>query len=147
MSHPLTLPLAPYFHLTPAWEDPSGATVCTVDGSLCRKEAGLFKAFAAGCALPDYFGGNWDALDECLTDLEWLPTRHIVLHIPQAGSMLADQPEALEVLVEILATTAEAWAEAADEAFPMSFHVVLQDTPEALKPWRDELTAQAVSFD
>lgn len=146
MTTPLMLPTAPYFHLQNAWEGAPEATVCVVQGSQCADETGLFRAFAEACKLPDYFGGNWDSLDECLTDLEWLPTRHIVLVLLGAGSVLRGNENAREILVEILATTAEAWGEAADEAYPMSFHVVLQDTDEALAPWKEELNAQAVSF-
>jgi hypothetical protein len=28
---------------------------------------------------PDYFGWNWDALDECLRDLSWLPPGRVIL--------------------------------------------------------------------
>lgn len=147
MTSPLMQPTAPYFHCVETWEGAPEATVCVVPGHACADEAGLMRAFAQAMQFPDYFGGNWDALDECLTDLEWLPTRHIVVVLLGAGAVLADHPDAREVLVEILATTAEAWGEAADEAFPMSFHVVLQDGPEALQAWKEELTAQAVSFD
>ena len=33
----------------------------------------LFRALRAGLQLPGYFGENWDALEECLRDLWWLP--------------------------------------------------------------------------
>ena len=29
--------------------------------------------------LPDYFGGSWDALDDCMRDLSWPPEQEITL--------------------------------------------------------------------
>jgi Barstar (barnase inhibitor) len=39
----------------------------------------LFDAIANGLRFPDYFGGNWDALIDCLSDLSWLDQDEVVL--------------------------------------------------------------------
>jgi len=40
----------------------------------------LFDALAAALEFPRWFGRNWDALEDCLTDLSWLvPTDHLLL--------------------------------------------------------------------
>lgn len=44
-----------------------------------RTEHELFAALAEGLSFPDYFGYNWDALDECLGDLSWISEGRIVL--------------------------------------------------------------------
>jgi hypothetical protein len=36
-----------------------------------KGKAALLKAFAAAFAFPATFGGNWDALADCLQDLSW----------------------------------------------------------------------------
>jgi hypothetical protein len=42
-------------------------------GGRLRRKADLLRALAIGLKFPDYFGWNWDALDECMRDLSWLP--------------------------------------------------------------------------
>jgi RNAse (barnase) inhibitor barstar len=47
-----------------------------------RHKQDLLRALASGLKFPDYFGWNWDALDECLCDLSWLnaPAGVVLLH-------------------------------------------------------------------
>jgi RNAse (barnase) inhibitor barstar len=58
-----------------------GLMVITVKGSAMKTKAGLFKTLAKALEFPSYFGGNWDALDECLGDLRWLQAKEILLVI------------------------------------------------------------------
>jgi hypothetical protein len=45
--------------------------VVCIRGKRCTTRASLFQECAAALQFPDYFGDNWDALEECITDLEW----------------------------------------------------------------------------
>jgi RNAse (barnase) inhibitor barstar len=75
-----------------------GAVVrAVVPANIVRKQD-LFATLDKQLSFPDYFGGNWDAFDECLRDLSWLPAGRVVLthadvplvnDIPNARTYLA----------------------------------------------------------
>ncbi len=70
---------------------------------------GLLTECARALDFPDYFGHNWDALEECLTDLEWLPAKGYILLITDAGCVLPNDEEEYETFLEILRDAGEAW--------------------------------------
>jgi RNAse (barnase) inhibitor barstar len=39
----------------------------------------LFKIYVHSLNFPDYFGNNWDALYDCLTDLSWIEEKILVI--------------------------------------------------------------------
>jgi hypothetical protein len=49
-----------------------------VDDSIREKER-LLERLAVGLKFPDYFGGNWDALIDCLSDMSWFEGREAVI--------------------------------------------------------------------
>jgi hypothetical protein len=60
---------------------------------------------ASALAFPDWFGGNWDALEDSLGDLSWRKGHGHVL-------VLTGYPEGSEraVLIDVLRSSAEYWA-------------------------------------
>lgn len=71
----------------------------------------LLGRFAAALAFPDWFGRNWDALEDCLTDLSWRTRDRHVLLIEGFENLRARRPDDFGVLVDILATSAQYWSE------------------------------------
>ncbi len=79
------------FHFSddrPAAND--GTLVVRIPAKLNRKRR-LLAEFARQLRLPNYFGWNWDAFEECLRDLTWLDgiQEVIVVHrdVPFAESL------------------------------------------------------------
>jgi Barstar (barnase inhibitor) len=68
-------------------------------------KAQLLKNLAVAFAFPDWFGHNWDALEDCLTDLSWRDASAHVLLIEHAKP-----GDDLGVLVDILRSSAESWS-------------------------------------
>jgi RNAse (barnase) inhibitor barstar len=81
------------------------ATLAYIDGIRLTSKDGMFAAFAEALAFPDYFGHNWDALEECLHDAT-LPAG---LCIDRAGIPESADPESWGILLDILAASAEDW--------------------------------------
>lgn len=73
------------------WSE-SGQIVRAVRGSRMRTASAALDEFSAALQFPSYFGGNKDAFDECMDDLDaWLPTeRGFVIVIREFDETLAD---------------------------------------------------------
>jgi hypothetical protein len=71
------------------------------------KEA-LLERLARSLGFPDWFGGNWDALEDCLCDLSWRPGEGHVFVLRGGAELPADD---FGVLVDVLAAGAAFWAE------------------------------------
>src|SRR4051794_32056628 len=70
------------------------------------KEA-LLQAMGEALAFPAWFGGNWDALEDCLADLSWREAAGHVLVFADFDAVPADE---LGILIDVLASSAEFWA-------------------------------------
>ena len=88
---------------------PNEFALKVIQGAKCQTTDGLLTECARALDFPDYFGHNWDALEECLTDLEWLPAKGYILLITDAGCVLPDDEEEYETFLEILRDAGEAW--------------------------------------
>jgi hypothetical protein len=65
----------------------------------------LLKNLATALEFPQWFGQNWDALEDCLTDLSWRKADgHVLLF---EGARPGDE---LGVLIDVLRSGAEYWA-------------------------------------
>ena len=75
-------------------------------GGAPHKEA-LLERLAMALGFPAWFGGNWDALEDCLTDLSWRAGAGHVVLLEGHGELPADE---LGVLLDVLAAAADYWA-------------------------------------
>src|SRR5690606_39923890 len=46
--------------------------VVAIDFASCTGKDDALARFARALRFPEWFGGNWDALQDCLSDLSWL---------------------------------------------------------------------------
>lgn len=72
----------------------AGLMVVTLDGASLKTKAALFKTLSKALSFPGYFGSNWDALDECLSDLSWLDAKQVLLVIQDGQRALPQAQDA-----------------------------------------------------
>jgi hypothetical protein len=70
-----------------------------------RTPEGLFDELAQCLHFPDYFGENWNALEECIRDLSWLPPGTVVLR--HRDLPLEEDIEGQKIYLAILRDTVE----------------------------------------
>jgi hypothetical protein len=90
-------------------EDPTdltGRLVVTLDLHGVTDKAGLMDRTARALTLPDWFGRNWDALEDVLGDLSWRSGDGHVLLLRSYP-----QGEELGILLDVLRSSAEYWAQ------------------------------------
>lgn len=94
-------------------------TYVHIDGSKIERKEQLLNALATALRLPKSFGHNWDALEECLNDLEG-DGEGYVIYYDHIDGLLVAHPDQFETLVEILRDAVESWKED-DEALVVLF--------------------------
>lgn len=74
-----------------------------------RSKAELLATFAGAGHFPGYFGGNWDALLDCLRDLSWISNRKVV--VVHSDLPLRDDLAECRTYLGILEIALADWAE------------------------------------
>jgi hypothetical protein len=125
-----------------------GRTQCrVVRGHKATTVAAFFDECAAAWQFPDYFGENWNALDECLGDLAWLPADSYVFAVNQAIHLLEKEPkEQISLLLSLLEDRAREWSQPTPESPATTFHVLLQGTNATQLSLEHRLQAAGVDY-
>lgn len=71
-------------------------------GLRCQTAESLFQEWAAAFQFPYYFGNNWNAFFECITDLEWLPSKGYIAVVAHLEETLREQPQDMRILLGLL---------------------------------------------
>lgn len=98
-----------------------GARVFHLRGDVLTSKDAFLDQIARLMEFPDYFGRNWDALEDCLTDLAWIDASAVVLVLDKTDRFARSHPEDWRIALDVL-RSAEAYWKASG---PPAFHVVL----------------------
>ena len=109
-----------------------GRRVYLIPAKTCTTEQGLYKTLARVLSFPAYFGMNWDALYDCLSDVSWLPGSGTLLVFEEADHFLQLSKKELRTLLKIFEDATE------EQGFRLPFRVLFVG-PENL---RSEFTSR-----
>lgn len=89
-----------------------GVTTRVLTAARMRTKAGLLEEFKSRLDFPNYFGYNWDALADCLADLDWLRGFAYALVVEDSQELLADEsPDETKRFRDLIENVAARWAE------------------------------------
>jgi RNAse (barnase) inhibitor barstar len=102
---------------------PAGDIPAIIDAATAKKFA-VFRVSLADCSetgevlarfkealkFPDWFGGNWDALNDCLTDFSWRKAPGYLLVVEKPGDFRAAGDDDFDTLIGILSDVSASWS-------------------------------------
>ena len=118
---------------------PAEFAIAVLDGTDAATRSGFFQAIACALDFPDYFGRNWDAVYDCLTDFNWLPAAGYVLVLDGFDQFATNEPEQWNIALKVLRDACAFWQ-------PLSRSMlVLLYGPSELAPGVPSLPAACLS--
>jgi RNAse (barnase) inhibitor barstar len=83
---------------------------CVVlDGSDVEDRGAFLESCVEAFGLPEWFGMNWDALEECLADLELEGTAGVVVVWSQWGAFAEEAPKDFATALDVLGSAVRSW--------------------------------------
>lgn len=77
----------------------------------CSDADSALERIGQALQLPDWFGRNWDALEDCINDLSWLQGEGYVLLLCGLGEWAQRDADGLSVLLDIGREASLRWSE------------------------------------
>ena len=87
----------------------SGFAFFHIDGKNIARKEQLLNHVATALRFPEHFGHNWDALEECLTDLEWVDDEGYVIYYDHIDKLLEQHADQFETFLEIVRDAVSSW--------------------------------------
>ena len=87
-----------------------GTRLFRIDGSRAHDKRRFLAVAARALGCPDWFGANWDAFADCVTDLEWAPAFAYVVLLGDMAGFATGAPREFNTAMEVLEQAAKFWS-------------------------------------
>ncbi|WP_407524606.1 barstar family protein [Lacibacter sp. MH-610] len=74
-----------------------------------KSKGDLLKAFFSICEFPDYFGFNWDALNDCLQDYSFAPANGYIFGILNSKKIESSLGAEYDTFIDIFSESCKKW--------------------------------------
>lgn len=92
------------------WHETRAGTYCSyIRGKRCQSDETFFHEISASFQFPEYFGENWNALHDCLCDLEWLCFNKIFITFDNFKLAYQNDPEGQRLLLSAMNIMVKEW--------------------------------------
>lgn len=88
-----------------------GLALFQIDLAGINTKDGFLAALALALGFPEWFGRNWDALEDCLTDMSWQAAGGYVVILAHADEFRTADESGFALALRILQSAAEFWRE------------------------------------
>jgi hypothetical protein len=127
------------------------AVVRMIRGKKSQTLDDLDNEVSAALQFPYYFGENWPAFSECVSDLDWLPGDAYILMFSQANLILQrEEARHFSVLVRILTGARENWIadrqSLSNVGPPPPYHYIFQVAKEELAVFSERVKDAGVTL-
>jgi Barstar (barnase inhibitor) len=86
-----------------------GTKVFAIDGDRIVDSPSLFQEFATVMQFPEYFGHNWDALKDCLTELDGHEVDRYIMTIDKLDRFIANDISQWTNFLDVCKSVVEYW--------------------------------------
>ena len=89
---------------------PEGTNIVVLEGNKMTNLNDFYVELIHKLKLPDYFGCNLDALDECMNDLEWLDEQPLVMIFNNPTKILISNRKLFDGFIDVVRNACKEWS-------------------------------------
>jgi|GEM_PF-873509 len=128
------------------------AVIRIIRGNKSRLTSDFFNEVSSALQFPYYFGGNWAAFNDCITDLDWLEGEAYLLMVDDAIQLLSDDhPDNFLSLINLFSEANELWLTPNKyiprNREPTPFHVLFRCSESDTGAFIQKLRATGIEFE
>lgn len=86
-----------------------GYAVFLIEGDAIRDKDDFLASIARTLQFPPYFGANWDALEDCLTDMSWIEGDSFVIVCTSLNRFSSQHPRDFATALDIFKDAGAFW--------------------------------------
>ncbi len=95
------------YHVPESYFQENNIRYVFIDGNTCKDLQSGYKTLQQQLSFPDYFGNNLDALEEMMSDLDWISEDKIKIIILNVEDLFDKTPEKKKDFLEVLNSSAD----------------------------------------